>query len=406
MRVLIIGGGVGGLATARALNREGIVDCIVLEQAAEMSEIGAGIQMTNNATKVLDYLGLSEELRRSEVKSQGSTYRDLMSDEFIFDTPAGEAAERRYGAPYLHLHRSRLLDILKDGIPPDQVRLGARCTHVDQDADSVVAVLEGGESVTGDVLIGADGIHSMVRATLAPPEEPLFSGTLGWRALIPAASASVLDLDHRQHSWWGPNRSVVTYWVNRGSHLNFLGLVPSSEVRAESWKKHGDIAELRASYEGACERVTTMVQMIDDAFITGVFDRPPLDKYVNGRIALLGDAAHPFWPYLANGAAQALEDAVVMARCLARAHDVNPALEDYEARRLPRANFVQQRSREMEALCHAATPEDARQRNERLAARMAEDPTGAWMRDWLWGYDAIAAADAPLEDLEVAAPRQ
>jgi salicylate hydroxylase len=139
--------------------------------------------------------------------------------------------------------------------------------------------------------------------------------------------------------------------------------------------------------------------MVDKAFITGLFDRPPLDHYVTGRIGLIGDAAHPVWPFLANGAAQALEDSVVIARCLARADAKNApaALVDYEQRRLPRANYIQRRSRDMEKPSHLSTPEEIRQRNDRVRARAAADPTGAWTRDWLWGYDAIKAADAPLE---------
>lgn len=400
MRVVIVGAGIGGLATARALACNGIDDYVVLEQAPEMTEIGAGVQMTNNATRVLDYLGLADDLQRTEVNSKASTYRDLVTDELIFETPAGENAHRRYGFPYLQMHRARLLEVLQNAIPTDRIRLSARCVAVQEDAKGVAAELESGELVKGDVLIGCDGIHSVVRRRLAPPEEPVFSGTLGWRALIPYEKAHVLGLDHRQHSWWGPGRSVIAYWVAGGRLLNFLGLVPSTEVHTESWRTYGDISQLRASYRGACARLTRMVDMIDDAFITGVFDRPPLEHYVAGRVALLGDAAHPLWPYLANGAAQALEDAVVLARCLARnPDDIPAALKDYEARRLPRANYVQRRSREMGETCHLSDPERIRARNQLLAKRMAEDPSGGWLRDWLWGYDAIAAADLPLAEL-------
>lgn len=398
MRAIIIGGGIGGLATARALTVNGIDDYVVLEQAPQLSEVGAGVQVTNNAARAIDHLGLLAELGRDAVYSEGSRYRDLATGEIILDTPAGEDAHRRYGSPYYQVHRARLLDVLERSLDPGRVRLGTRVRAVRQHAGGAVVELENGEVLEADVVIGADGIHSVVRHTFAPPGEPEFSGILGWRALIPRERAESLGLDHRQHSWWGDNRSVVAYWIDGGETLNFLGMVPSTEVHAESWKSHGDPEELRRSFRGSCETITAMVDMIDDAFITGVFDRPPLEHIVDGRVALLGDAAHPLWPFLANGAAQSLEDAVVLARCLARAGSdaVAEGLADYERRRLPRVTYVQVRSRDMEHLCHMSDPERVRNRNATFRAKTAEDPSGGWLRDWLWGYDAVAAADAPV----------
>jgi salicylate hydroxylase len=400
MRIVIVGGGIGGLATARALSWCGVEDYIVLEQAPELTEIGAGVQLTNNAVRVLEYLGLTEEFRKTETRSGGSTYRDLVTDEIIFDTPAGEYAEKRYGVPYFQVHRRRFIDILRNAVDPAKVRLGVRCVRASQEAEGVAVELDNGDIVKGDVLIGADGIHSVVRTMLTPPEEPVFSGLLGWRSLIPYEKAKVLDMNHWHYQWWGPGRSITSYWVNGGSLLNFLGVVPSTEVRTESWKTEGDVRMLRDSFKGSCARVTGIVGMIETAFITGIFDRPPLQHYAKGRVAVIGDAAHPLWPFLANGAAQSLEDAIVIARCLARANpkDVPAALLDYEKRRLPRANYVQRRSREMEKPSHLSEPEQIQLRNQRIRARAEADPTGAWTRDWLWGYDAVKAADGPLED--------
>jgi salicylate hydroxylase len=404
MKVVILGGGIAGLATARALSRSGIDNYVVVEQASQLTEIGAGIQLTNNATRVLDYLGLLDEFRKSENHSQGSTYRDLISDDVIFDTPAGEYAEKRYGTPYVQVYRRRFVDILKNSVDPEKIRLSSRCVRIKDEEDGITVQLENGDLIQGDVVIGADGIHSIARTLLLPPTAPEFSGLLGWRALIPAARVQGLDLDRWHYQWWGPNRSITSYWVNggeRGKLLNFLGVVPSEEVSSESWKTEGDVRKLQASFKGACDRVLGIVSQIDQTFITGIFDRPPLGHYAKGRVALIGDAAHPVWPFLANGAAQALEDSVVIARCLARADAKRApaALLDYEQRRLPRANYIQRRSRMMMEPSHLSDPDEIASRNKRIRTQAAADPMGAWTRDWLWGYDAVAAADAPIESV-------
>lgn len=404
MKIVIVGTGIAGLATARALTVCGLENYVVLEQAPELAAIGAGIQLTNNAVRVLDFLGLLGEFRRTENQSQGSTYRDLVTDEVIFEVLAGETAEMRYGVPYFQVTRQRLLDILGSGIDARRIRLGARCARVVNGDDKVTVELASGERMQCDVLIGADGMHSVAREQLMPPSEPVFSGLLGWRSLIPYDSVRDLELKPWHYQWWGPSRSVTAYRVQdakRGPLLNFLGVVPSEEVQSESWRTEGDVRKLRASFEGACERLRTIVSRIEHTFITGIFDRPPLDRYTAGRIALVGDAAHPVWPFLANGAAQALEDTVVIARCLARsdARSAPQALREFEQRRLPRANYVQRRSRMLKESSYASDPAQVAKRNASLRARAAADPTGAWSRDWLWGYDAVKAADAPLESV-------
>lgn len=406
MRVIIVGGGIAGLSAARALRVSGLDDYTVFEQAPELLEVGAGVQITNNAARVIDYLGLTEALSEGAVRSEGSVYRDLVTNELILSTPAGDSAEERYGFPYYQVHRARLLDVLRSSVPSERLRLGTRCVAAGQDGESAWVDLDTGERVRGDAVIGADGIHSVIRHGFAEPGAPEFSGIIGCRALIPYERVARLGLDHSQHSWWGRDRSLVAYWVDAGRHLNFLAMLPSAHAEPESWKAQADPATLREAFAGSCETVTAMVDMIDECFVTGVFDRPPLDHIVDGRIGLMGDAAHPFWPFLANGAAQSLEDAVVLARCLLRGkEDVAAALRDYQARRLPRATYVQVRSRDMEHLCHMSDPERVRTRNATFRAKMSEDPTGGWMRDWLWGYDAVAAADADaVEEHGVPAP--
>jgi salicylate hydroxylase len=404
MKIVIIGAGIAGLATARALSVSGLEDYTVLEQAEELTAIGAGIQLTNNATRVLKFLGLIEDFIKTESQSQRSTYRDLVTDEEIFHVLAGEHAEKRYGTPYFQVTRQRLVDILRSRVEPQKIRLNARCQRVTADGDKVVVEFASGERLVCDVLIGADGMHSVARQYLVPPSEPVFSGLLGWRALIPFEKLADLELKPWHYQWMGPNRSVTSYRVQdpqRGPLLNFLGVVPSEEVQSESWRTEGDVRKLRASFKGACERLRIITERIEHAFITGIFDRPPLEHCAAGRVALVGDAAHPVWPFLANGAAQALEDTVVIARCLAR-NDVKSApaaLREYEQRRLPRANFIQRRSRMLKESSYLSDPEKIAKRNEVFRARAAADPTGAWSRDWLWGYNVVEAADAPLDSV-------
>jgi len=404
MRIVISGAGIAGLATARALSVSGLEDYVVLEQARELTAIGAGVQLTNNATRVLSYLGVIEEMKRTENQNQGSTYRDLITDEEIFQVLAGDVAEKRYGTPYFQVHRQRLIDILRGPVDPKKIRLDTRCVHVENQDDKVTVKLASGELLQCDVLIGADGMHSVARQQLVPPTEPDFSGFLGWRALIPFDKLSDLDWKPWHYQYWGPNRSVTCYRIHdakRGPLLNFLGLVPSEEEQSESWRTEGDVRKLRASFKNACHRIRTITERIDQTFITGVFDRPPLEHYAIGRIAVVGDAAHPVWPFLANGAAQALEDSVVIARCLARSDvkNVPAALKDFEQRRLPRANYVQRRSRMLKESSYTSDPEKIAKRNAGMRAKAAADPTGAWSRDWLWGYDAVKAADAPLDSV-------
>jgi salicylate hydroxylase len=398
MTVLIVGGGIGGLALARALSISGNDDYFVLEQAPGITAVGAGIQITPNAARVIDYLELTEELTQRAVECEGTAYYDIRTDELLLNTPGGQFVHERYGFGYYQVHRAWLLEVLRRSIDPKRIRLGNRCVNVRQQGGTVFAEMENGEVVEGDVLIGADGINSLVRQTVFPFAGPAeFAGVVGCRSIIPAERVQGLDLDHRQHTWWGSGRRVIAYWVEGGAGLNFLAMVPCSSANPADWKTVADPANLRNLFAGSCSTITEMVEVIDETFATGVFGHEALERIVEGRIALLGDAAHPLPPYLANGAAQALEDAVVLAHTLTgTGQSVEVALSDYQDRRLPRVSEVQRGSWEMDALGSIGEPWRVHERNEVLREKMAVDPGGTWLRDWLWGYDAVAAATSPV----------
>jgi salicylate hydroxylase len=394
MTVLIVGGGIGGLALGRALTIGGHEDFLVLEQAPAITAVGAGIQLTPNASRVIDHLGLTAELTRSAVESQGSVYHDVFTGELVLETAAGGAARERYGYGYYQAHRASLLETLQGSIDPARIRLGSRCVSARADDARVVVELDTGELVTAEALVGADGLNSVVREAVVPDAGPAeFSGVIGCRTLISAERARSLGLDRRQHTWWGPGLRLIAYWVNGGTGLNFLAMVPCASPDPEDWAATAAPANLRRLFRDACSTVTEMVDLVEETFATGVFGHHPLDRIVSGRMALMGDAAHPLPPYLANGAAQALEDAVVLARCVTRTpvDDYADAFARYQELRLGRVTDVQAGSWEMDVLGNLSGPE----RSHMLQQRTAADPTGGWLRDWLWGYDAVAAADSP-----------
>src|ERR1700733_4604339 len=259
MRILIAGGGIGGLTTALALRHQGI-DVLLLEQAEVLAEIGAGIQIASNAAIVLRELGLETAIRAAGVKPQSYDYRDLRSGRMLYQAPLGDEAAARYGAPMYNIHRADLVQILSDAVPAEAKRFGARVTGVSQDADGVEVRLDNGEAVRGDVLIGCDGIHSAVRRHLRGEEQKHFANILMWRSLIPAERLEGLHLEGRGNYWFGPGPPLITYWVRPKNLYSILASVPASEVQRESWDDSGDIAEMLRSFDDAEPRARKMLE--------------------------------------------------------------------------------------------------------------------------------------------------
>lgn len=389
MRILVVGGGIGGLTAALALRQSGF-DAHVYEQARVLREVGAGVQTSPNAVKVLHGLGLEESLRAVAVVPLSIDSRDWQTGEVLGRVPLAEAALARYGAPYYHLHRADLHDLLRAALGDEQISLGAACVGVEQEGRQVIVHFEDGRSATGDVVIGADGIHSVVRGYVAGPDQAVWSRQIAWRGLVPAAVGQRIGLELRSHSFWGPRRQFVTYYVRAGELVNWVGnMQTDSDWREESWSARGDRDEALAEYAGWHPQVRELIAHTDQVYKWALYDRPPLSEWTRGRAALLGDAAHAMLPYLAQGAGQSIEDAFVLTRCLEQdPEDPERALRRYADHRRERTAAMQAGSREAGRTMHLAEPAEVRARNERMRA----DPDAHVARyDWIYGYDVSAA---------------
>lgn len=400
MHVIIVGAGIGGLAAALSCQRLGI-QVTLLEQAAALREVGAGVQISSNGSVVLRELGLLAQAEAGAVKPVSFRVISLEDGEVISDMPLGPAAAERYGESFYQFHRADLLDILAAALPVGVLQLGCRVEGFRQDDNGVTVTLKTGEEIRGDALIGADGIHSVIRPQLVGDGETTFSGKLCWRALIPAERIAHLDFKDRFYGWAGKDRMVWAYWVRPKTLFNFGGVVPATEVHRESWDETADLDELKASLVGSNPRLAELVDAIDRAFVTGLYDRDPLQRWTSGRATLLGDSAHAMLPYLAQGACQSLEDGLVLASCLARHGDGNvpAALADYELRRRPRTTKVQSTARATHIFWTEGDQVQARARNGRMRGLAQIDPLASTVWRWLYAYDARAAGN-----LEVVAP--
>lgn len=392
MRVIIVGGGIGGLTTALCLADRGH-QIEVLEQAEATLEVGAGIQLSPNCTRVLIELGLEEALAGVSVAPAETVFRDWRSGRRIAGSVLGETARSRFGAPYYHIHRGDLISLLQravDASPRISRRQGVRVEDVHQDHGSAFAIAAG-QSFEGDVIIGADGIHSLVRTSLWGRDSARFTGNVAWRFLVPAERLADDAVTPTATVWWGPGKHFVRYPVRRGELVNCVCVVEKEGWEVESWTERGTLNELREDFAGWHEAVTHLVERVpeDAPFKWALFDRPAMKTWGRGRITLLGDACHPMLPFVAQGAAMAIEDGAVLADCLAtagsvEAPEVTAALARYEVARQARTAWVQRVSRRNATVFHLSGAA-AVLRN--LAAGVAGDR----LANRLYGYDVRSA---------------
>ncbi|HTS20354.1 MAG TPA: FAD-dependent monooxygenase [Casimicrobiaceae bacterium] len=391
VRIAIVGGGLGGLAAALFLRKAGL-DATVYEQDAELREVGAGIVVSPNMVRPLGALGLAHELSACAVRLDAAwEFRRWKDGRVLSVQPMGEACERLYGAHCYVAHRADLLTMFRRALPASAIHLDHRCVEVDEDErEAKLGFVNRGctkTRVVADVVVGADGIHSVVRQAIAPKIEARFSGLCAFRCLVPAGKAPETALRPVQTLWLGPGRHFVHYPISDGRLVNVVAIVPAGAWRTESWTADGEIPDLIAEFEGWDDRVRQLIVSATSTKRWAMYDRDPLERWTAGRISLLGDAAHAMLPFFAQGAAQAIEDAVVLAACLREADpDSAPhALQRYEAIRRPRTRQVQLMSRGRELRNHLPDGPEQQRRDSELAT---SDP----LREsaWLYGYDLEA----------------
>jgi salicylate hydroxylase len=383
LSIAVIGGGIGGLTAAISLLKAGY-DVHVYEQSRLLSEVGAGINIGPNAARLLIRLGLGEECAKVAFRSPFFHQRRWQDGKTLTRTPLGETIEKEFGAPHYIFHRGELHALLAKAVPPERVHLSHRCVGVEQSGGKVRALFANGASIAFDALIAADGIHSSVRKALLGPEQPRFA-CRAYRGLIPAEK--VTDFPRESTAWLGPGRHLVHYFVSAGKLLNFVGHVEQEAWISESWTEPGSVDDLRAAYAGWHPQVQRLIDAVDETFVWAVMDRTPINRWTCGRVTLLGDACHPMLPFMGQGGAQAIEDAVALTACLQRCGgDVESAFKLYESVRLPRANRIQSESWDNKTRFHMPDGPDQEARDAAMARGMTDWSYRAVA--WVYGHDA------------------
>jgi salicylate hydroxylase len=392
LRVAVIGAGIGGLTAALSLCRAGFA-VEVYEQAPELTEVGGGINMGPNATRILRRLGLAEGLDCEGVRPAGTHQRRWQDGRTLQRAPLNPLCEELYGAPHMTLHRADLLAVIASAFPTEHIHLGHRLVGLGDCRDRTEAWFENGTRITADILVGADGIHSAVRAALFGEEEPRFAGCVAYRGLVPVERIADLDLEIGSQSWVGPGAHLVHYFVSRGRLLNFVGWTEHDTWNREDWTDRATIERALAAFEGWHPQVRRIIGAAETCFIWALFDREPLPRWSVGHTTLLGDACHPMYPFMGQGAAQAIEDGATLAACLAAAvGDPAEALRHYERLRLPRVTRLQEMSRANKTRFHMPDG-PAQQARDAEWARAADRAPDALR--WLYDFDATAIEPAP-----------
>jgi salicylate hydroxylase len=386
-RIAIVGAGLGGLAAAIALRRKGF-DAQVYEQAAELAEFGAGINISPNSVKFFRAVGLADKLDDIATEPAGLGWRDWSTGELRYSLPFGDF-EKRYGAKYYVVHRSDLHRLLSQEVPPASIHLGKRCTNVELRGVSVGLSFDDGTSAEADVAIGCDGIRSAVRARIFGGEGPRYVGTMCWRALAPSDALPAEYHDRYVSQWSGAGGFVISYYIRHDKFVNFVAVRQQPGWTEQSWSVPSTVAEMLAAFPNAGERLHKMMAQATSCSKWGQFTGEHAPQWTKDRVALLGDSAHAMLATFGQGANMAFEDAYVLAQWLAEnAEDPRAALASYEAVRKPRATRVQQLSRVEVHFKKQHSNWDRMHREFAFLTRFGSTTSGVYR--WIFGYDPVA----------------
>jgi salicylate hydroxylase len=392
-RVAVVGAGIAGLTVAAALARAGI-RAELFEQAGELSEVGAGLQLSPNATRLLSRLGLAGHLEEVATRPEAVEMRRWDTGELLMSSELGAECEARYGAAYYAVHRADLLRGLRELVPEQQIHLAARCTGLSEHTRGVELRFEDGTAATAEVVIGADGIHSVVRDLLAS-DQPRFSGQTVYRGLVPGGSLPDLVATPKVTIWLGPGQHCVHYPISGGKLISFAATTPVADWRGESWTAPARVEAVVSAYAAWHHELTSVLTAADAVTRWALHDRDPTPRWSTGRVTLVGDAAHPMLPFGAQGAAQAVEDAVALAACLRTAaagpgapspSAIAAALTRYERVRRGRTDTVQRTMRENAKNHHYSDGAHQQRRDQDMVQQWSLGGHA-----WLYGYDAESA---------------
>lgn len=381
-KIAVVGGGIAGLATGVALRARG-VDAVVYEQAPALGEVGAGIQLTPNSVRLLDRLGLGDAIRKVAVP--------LSAESKYFRADGTEIAPvlttDSSGNPLFGIHRADFVEVLASALPADAVRINARVVGAVHSDSGVRLELADGEQISADVVVAADGIHSLLREKVTPPSTPVHSGMLAYRGTLRAEDVPAWPND-RFELWMGDGKHLLVFPLRGGTLINYVAFVPSRTSAAESWSAAGDPDDLVREFAGWNDRVVDLLSRVRSTFWWGLYDREPLARWTDGKIVTIGDAAHPMLPHLGQGANQSVEDAFALAVMFegASSSDLSGRLRAFEELRLPRTSAVQAGAR-ANGLRY-----DSQSRYQDQALRDAELGAVREFRLGLYDYDVEAAA--------------